>query len=578
MAIKSVIDIDINDAKFKEFAALFEKYQKSLGKMPGQWGKINSATNSLSGNFAKIQHALDTIASRLDKNYTTLKNSDEVVKKTSDHWQRIGKSSAAFTKNIAASTFNLLKWGSIGAAYGLLGAGGGLFGLGSLAGGASDQRKKSQGLGVTPGELKSAETAFSRYTDVSALLSGVATAQTTLEKQWAFGANQLNPQESSATLLPQLLRRAAEVYKAGPEASAEQRLQATGLDLLGIDITTARTYASLKEEEVRATEDLFKQNNKLLNINDKTLQTWQRLDVQLDVSKAKITRTFIEGLERLASPITKLSDSFSKAVETFMQSDQIAGWMDAFGGKIQELAEYMAKPEFKEDIKGFLEGLDNMGKAAMRLANFINGIATFGQGDKPTSGANPSQDQGREFLSKMDAKYGLPSGTMYETWRKESSYGKNNVGPITSNGQRALGPFQMMPGTQKEYGVNNPFDFFEAGEAMAKKKAGLLKYYKGDVQKAEAAYNWGEGNLNKAIEKASKSGGDWRDELPKETRGYIGSSNNQGGQSPGATQSMPVSWNPTPISLAVNTVKIPGQDTNVNLLAAGGYYTALGVR
>ena len=106
---------------------------------------------------------------------------------------------------------------------------------------------------------------------------------------------------------------------------------------------------------------------------------------------------------------------------------------------------------------------------------------------------------------------------------------------------------------------------------------GEFKGIKGDVQKAEAAYNWGEGNLNKAIEKASKSGGDWRDELPKETKGYIGSSNNQGGQSPGATQSMPVSWNPTPISLAVNTVKIPGQDTNVNLLAAGGYYTALGV-
>ena len=32
-------------------------------------------------------------------------------------------------------------------------------------------------------------------------------------------------------------------------------------------------------------------------------------------------------------------------------------------------------------------------------------------------------------------------------------------------------------------------------------------------------------------------------------------------------------WNPTSIELAINTVKIPGQDTNVNMLNAGGYYT-----
>ena len=98
MATKSVIDIEINDEKFREFQKLFEKYQKSLDKMPGQWGKINKSSTSLQGNFDKIQHALDTVAKRLDKNYTTLQNTDRVAKSTANHFSQIGKNIFDFKK------------------------------------------------------------------------------------------------------------------------------------------------------------------------------------------------------------------------------------------------------------------------------------------------------------------------------------------------------------------------------------------------------------------------------------------------------------------------------------------------
>lgn len=44
----------------------------------------------------------------------------------------------------------------------------------------------------------------------------------------------------------------------------------------------------------------------------------------------------------------------------------------------------------------------------------------------------------------------------------------------------------------------------------------------GDTEKALAAYNWGPGNLSKALEKASASGRDWKTFLPTETQNYIG--------------------------------------------------------
>jgi len=46
----------------------------------------------------------------------------------------------------------------------------------------------------------------------------------------------------------------------------------------------------------------------------------------------------------------------------------------------------------------------------------------------------------------------------------------------------------------------------------------LKKRYGGDIRKALAAYNWGQGNLDKNI---AKNGAQWESGLPPETRAYI---------------------------------------------------------
>ena len=75
----------------------------------------------------------------------------------------------------------------------------------------------------------------------------------------------------------------------------------------------------------------------------------------------------------------------------------------------------------------------------------------------------------------------------------------------------AMGHFGFMPGTANQYGVTNPDDLTQSATGAARMYSDLLKANGGDLNKALAAYNWGQGNLSsKGLQNA-----------PKETRDYI---------------------------------------------------------
>ncbi len=86
----------------------------------------------------------------------------------------------------------------------------------------------------------------------------------------------------------------------------------------------------------------------------------------------------------------------------------------------------------------------------------------------------------------------------------------------------ALGPYQFMPATAKELGVN-PRDKDESDDrAGAQKMITRLQKKFGSLELALAAYNWGEGNIAKAIAKAGSE--DWekvKKHVPTETAKYV---------------------------------------------------------
>jgi hypothetical protein len=99
-------------------------------------------------------------------------------------------------------------------------------------------------------------------------------------------------------------------------------------------------------------------------------------------------------------------------------------------------------------------------------------------------------------------------------------------GKLITSKAGAEGITQLMPSTAAKpgFGIEPAKDKSE-GEYLrvGKEYLGkLLDKFGGDAEKALAAYNWGLGNLQKAIGKAERFGGDWKEQLPKETSKYMG--------------------------------------------------------
>jgi len=101
--------------------------------------------------------------------------------------------------------------------------------------------------------------------------------------------------------------------------------------------------------------------------------------------------------------------------------------------------------------------------------------------------------------------------------------------PVAMSTARASGIWQFTPGTGKVYGLKQNFWYDSRRDVIAATDGALTYLQKlydqfGDWQLALAAYNWGEGNVARAVERNEKAGKPTDYEslrMPDETRNYL---------------------------------------------------------
>lgn len=121
----------------------------------------------------------------------------------------------------------------------------------------------------------------------------------------------------------------------------------------------------------------------------------------------------------------------------------------------------------------------------------------------------------RGIVSNAATTYGVPEGLIASIIQAESSFN-----PKAKSSAGAAGLMQLMPGTASGLGVKNVYDPTQNVNGGTKYIAGQLQKY-GDPQLALAAYNWGPGNVDKAIKKYGNSWDAIKSHAPKETQNYV---------------------------------------------------------
>jgi soluble lytic murein transglycosylase-like protein len=130
---------------------------------------------------------------------------------------------------------------------------------------------------------------------------------------------------------------------------------------------------------------------------------------------------------------------------------------------------------------------------------------------------NPQREEIESLVRELAPGYGLDAEVVLRQIEAESSFRQDAV---SSCGARGLMQITAIcaEDLKKRFGIEvNPADWRQNISGGMAFLAYLKRKY-GDYSKALAAYNWGEGHLDKLLRDHPK---DWEGRLPQETANYL---------------------------------------------------------
>jgi hypothetical protein len=374
MTVKSIVEIDVNDQSFKNFQALHAKYQEALKKSPAHWQKVTEEIGNSRLNFSAL--VADQIAS-LAKTKLIAAAAAEAARQTrtvGDRWKDMSRDTRDVAGNISKATTSLLKWTALtGVFSGILGAGG-LFGIDRLAAKVSDGRRSSLGTGSSYGERRSFALNYGRVVDPESFLGNVNEALHDVTKRsslYGAGLNESDLGGSTAQVAVKYLAKMKELADQTPDSQLAQVLQARrGNEVFGGLEDFQRLKATPRSELNDYAKSLNRDRN-ALGLDPIAQKQWQDFNVQLDRAGSKIENVFVKGLTPLAKPLSDLSDSVSKTVETLLLQPHLKDWIIGLGTGLEKFAGYVGTDEFQDGVKKFADGVVKVGNALARFSGWL---------------------------------------------------------------------------------------------------------------------------------------------------------------------------------------------------------------
>lgn len=522
--LKSVFEIEVNRKEFDNYKRAFDAYQTALKTHPGIWKTVGKEVSGLSAAHKQLQSTMESQAKRQQQLLDFYKGQNRQLQQGDKLWQSMAKSAGGLASSILSATRTLLSWsGVVGAVTGLLGAGG-LFGIDRMARGVADARKSSMGLGMSIGQKEAFRLTFgARAVDTDSYLGWINSME--MDPRKAAAASALGVGLSGDTSKDAVALLRAIRGRAKGMGAQQAGMLPEMFNLEGVSGQDVRRLMSLSESEFGGLEKQFGPLSKKLDIGDPTAKKWTEFVQALDVAKGKIWAVFVNGLAPLEGPLRRLSGSLTNLVSVVMDRLVKAHAIEKLGSVIDTFAKYLGSDKFISDIDRFTAKVGELADDADEFAGIfkrfihpwdnLKDLASNAKSFLAPSSKDLESHSGlySNYLWRVEARHGLPSGLLSVIKGLEKS-GSKDISPAG-----AMGSFQVMPGTSKQYGPGlDPMNAGEAPEIAARFLDHLETKYKGDIRKVLAAYHSGEGNVDKAI---AKGGANWISQLGPEGRQYV---------------------------------------------------------
>ena len=110
----------------------------------------------------------------------------------------------------------------------------------------------------------------------------------------------------------------------------------------------------------------------------------------------------------------------------------------------------------------------------------------------PSSSTTPKPEDHHALVEEIALKHGINPN-----WAKAIAKTESEFNPRAKSKAGAAGLFQLMPTTQKMFGVKDPYNPRESAEAGVRYLKQLYDMFDGDLEKATAAYNAGPTRVRK---------------------------------------------------------------------------------
>jgi hypothetical protein len=534
---RSILTIDVDDTKFKQYLELFKSYQDELSKTGTIWreaGEAASGAESASvgmvDTLAASAASTVLIADAMNRTESASTRAVSSMGRIADH----AKSAAGYIVGAAES---LAKWATLSLGAGLVGGGVGLWGLDRLGESVAATRRTSMGLGISAGELQAFNVNYGARLGLgTGFLEQIQGASSDYSRAGVFaqmGIPWTQVQgENTAELSTDVIRRAHALWQsAGPGGHTIQGMQANGLAALGMDLQTWQTIGRQSPGDLERWGQQYRHDVGSMNPSDPTQKAWTDFVTQLDRAGKQIETVFVKALQPLidSGALPKLSGAVEHLVEKFFANDNVIKWVDEFAKAINSFGDYLGSAKFQNDMKTLV---DEMAYAVDKMAGVLRFLgllpATPAPGlaiaDHPMMSVNATTlpGIGKSSLSSLfdfspggwadfdplEKATGLPHGLLYGLGMQESGM-RVHPNDTYDAGEWHKGMFQMSDSMRQRLGITDPYSADQVSKGAALEERSYLQRFHGNIAKAIAAWNEGPGAVERQEQEAARTGRDW---------------------------------------------------------------------